>query len=179
MNLRKKQMPLWRILEKATIKIIKEVKICLKKFKVLLLSVCVLLGLTGCNFARKSSVTYTYKVDTGDNIRVTLNTTDKYDLTSELPFTISKDGEKLTQGAFANAETFDQYSEAVKTDEKARLIDSGEKNGNKYIFWCYNDTEYNYVVLIGDSKTSIILGNPVSEQSAKECFERLELKYIK
>lgn len=73
------------------------------------------------------------------------------------------------------AEPYQQYVSVVNADEKAEMIDSGTKNGNEYIFWCYNGSEYNCAILIKGSNTGIVLGNPVSEESAKECFNRLTI----
>jgi len=136
---------------------------------------CVLLSMVGCNAKVNKSMSYTYSVDTGDKIKLTLDTSDNYKLTSEVPFSILKDEETLSQGQFITAENYSQYVDVVNSDEKATLIDSGNKDGNEYIFWSYNDSEYNYAILITDSETGVIIGNPVSEESAKECFERIDI----
>lgn len=146
----------------------------MKKALVLVLSVALLVCLfAGCT--TKSSKTYTFTVDNGDKVKITLNTTDNYDITSEVPFSISCDGKTLSQGSFVLAESYQQYVSVVNTDENAKLIDSGTKDGNDYIFWCYNGSEYNYAILIKGSNTGIVIGNPVSEESAKECFNRLTI----
>ena len=146
----------------------------MKKALVLVLSVALLVCLfAGCT--TKSSKTYTFTVDNGDKVKITLNTTDNYDITSEVPFSISCDGKTLSQGSFVLAESYQQYVSVVNTDENAKLIDSGTKDGNDYIFWCYNGSEYNYAILIKGSNTGIVIVNPVSEESAKECFNRLTI----
>lgn len=146
----------------------------MKKVIALVLSVILVACLfTACN--TNSSKACTFTVDNGDKIKIELNTADKYDLSSELPFTISCDGKTLSQGSFVLAESYQQYVSVVNTDENAELIDSGTKDGNEYIFWCYNGSEYNYAILIKGSNTGIVLGNPVSEESAKECFNRLTI----
>ena len=142
-----------------------------KKISMLLSGMFLLLSLAGCN----SSKAYTYSVETGDTVKVSLDTSDKYDITSDLPFAISCDGKALSQGSFITSEDYSLYVDVVDEDSNATLIDSGSKNGNKYIFWSYNETEYNYAILIGDSNTGVILGNDVSEESAKECFGRLTI----
>lgn len=38
-----------------------------------------------------------------------------------------------------------------------------------------NNSEYNYAILVGDSNTGVLIGNIVSEESAKEVFKRLEI----
>lgn len=146
----------------------------MKKVLALILTAVLLVCLfAGCS--TNSSKTYTFTVDNGDKIKISLNTTDNYDISSEVPFTISCDGKILSQGSFVLAESYQQYVSVVNTDENAELIDTGTKNGNEYIFWCYNESEYNYAILIKDSNTGIVLGNPVSEESAAECFDRLTI----
>ena len=146
----------------------------MKKIIILLLCVVIMSALiVGCR--TNSSKAYTFTVDNGDKIKITLDTSDDYDISSDLPFTISCDEEMLSQGSFILDETYEQYVSIVETDEKAKLLDSGTKYGHKYIFWCYNGSEYNYAILIDDSSTGIIIGNQVSEESAKECFNRLNI----
>lgn len=129
--------------------------------------------LTACS--TKSSKAYTVTVDNGDKIKVALNTEDNYDLSSEVPFTISRDGKTLSQGSFVLAESYQQYVGVVNTDENAKLIASGTKDGNEYIFWGYNDSEFNYAILIKGSNTGVVIDNPVSEESAKEGFDRMTI----
>lgn len=130
--------------------------------------------LAGCDF--KTTRSYTYEVDTGDKVKVTLDTTDDYKLSKDVPFEISKDGEVQTTGSFLKENGFDLYKSAVSLDENSTLIDSGEKDGHEYIFYSVGGSEYNYVIKLKDSDTGILLGNKVSEDSAKECFERLEFE---
>ena len=135
--------------------------------------VLVLCLFTACSTT--SSKAYTFTVDNGDKIKIELNTAGNYDLSAELPFTISCDKETLSQGSFVLAKSYQQYVSVVNSDENAELIDSGTKDGNEYIFWCYNGSEYNYAILIEGSNTGIVLGNPISKESAKECFDRLTI----
>lgn len=130
----------------------------------------------GCGNA-KTSKTYTFNVETGDSVKVKLDTSDKYNITSEVPFEISQDGDVKSQGTFIFGEAYDQYKDVVDTDANAELLDSGNKDGNEYVFWSYNDSEYNYAILIEGSSTGLILANDVSEESAKECFNRLTIEY--
>ncbi|MDE7435166.1 MAG: hypothetical protein K2N01_05035 [Lachnospiraceae bacterium] len=137
----------------------------------LLMCFCLVFALTGCTTS--SHKAYTYSVETGDSVEIKLDTSDHYAITSDIPFVISRDGEVLSQGTFIHAEYYAQYEEAARTDEHAQILDSGTKDGSQYVFWSYNDSEYNYVILVEDSDTGIILANNVSEESARECFDRL------
>lgn len=144
-----------------------------KRLLVAAIAVLVMITLLGCEMTTTKS--FTFNVDNGDAIRLSLNINDDYDISSELPFEISCNGEVLCQGTFIQSEAYSQYVAVVQNDENATLLDSGIKEGNEYIFWNYNDTEFNYAILIADSNTGIILGNDVSEESARECFNRLTI----
>lgn len=133
--------------------------------------ICVVTMVAGC----KTTLAYTFNVDNGDVIKISMDTTDQYKMTSDVPFTISKDGQDLTQGTFIHGEAYEQYVNVVNTDDKAVLLDSGTKDGNEYVFWCYDGKEYNYAIMVSGSNTGVILGNPVSEETAKECFNRMTI----
>lgn len=139
------------------------------------LIVVVMLFVTGCGNS-KTTVSYTYKVETGDNITISLTTNDGYELTSDIPFVISKDKKELSQGIFISAEYFTTYVDSVKNNEKAEIIDEGTKSDCSYVMWNYNDSEFNYVVMINGTNTGMLIANNISEESAKECFDRLEIK---
>ena len=147
-----------------------------KKLVYMFTILSIMILFVGCGNA-KTSKTYTFNVETGDSVKVKLDTSDKYNITSEVPFEISQDGDIKSQGTFIFGEAYEQYKDVVDTDENAELLDSGNKDGNEYVFWSYNDSEYNYAILIKGSSTGLILANDVSEESAKECFNRLTIEY--
>lgn len=136
-----------------------------------LLSVIFILTLilTGCT----TSKSFIYKVQTGDSVKVKLDTSNGYNLSSDLPFTISKDNTKLSQGTFITMDGYNQYIELVNNDTNSKIIDSGNKNGITYTFYTYNNSEFNYVIKINNSNTGILLGNPNSQKEAEEIFEKL------
>ena len=126
-----------------------------------------------------SSKTVTYNVETGDSISIKLDTSEGYDISTDVPFTISQNDETISQGTFITAESYQQYVDAVKSTEGVTIIDSGENDTCEYLMWNNNDTEYDYVVLIKESDTGVLIGNNVSEKSAKECFNRLTISIAK
>ena len=130
--------------------------------------------IAGCGKGSFSKA-YTYSVTTGDSVKIKLNTSDNYDISADMPFKITKDGEVLSQGTFMHGEMYNQYVESAQYDEKVKVIDSGKIGENEFLFYEYNNSEFNYVVLVRDSNTGLIIGNNVSEESARECFERLEI----
>lgn len=126
-----------------------------------------LITLTGCT----SSKSFTYKVETGDNVEVTLDTSDGYDLSSKLPFTISKDGKSLSQGTFIKGSYYKQYVSAAET--QGQIIDRGSKDNIEYVFYSYDNSEFNYVINLKNSSTALLLGNNHSQEEAEKCFELL------
>lgn len=128
-----------------------------------------ILTLTGCT----KNKSYTFTVETGDKIKIQLNTTDGYDLSYDLPFTISKDGNILSQGTFITISSYDEYVNAAKTDSLAKVIAENSEDNIEYVFYSYNNSEYNYVIKIKNSNTGILLGNPNSQEEAEKCFELL------
>jgi hypothetical protein len=133
-----------------------------------------MLFVVGCGNAT-TTVSYTYTIETGDSIIISLNTNDGYSLSSDIPFVISKDKEEQSQGTFIEAEYYSIYVDSVENDENAEIIDQGEKDNCSYVMWNYGDSEYDYVIMINGTNTGILLGNNVSEESAKECFDRLTI----
>ena len=145
-----------------------------KKIYIFMICIGIMIMAIGCGNATTNKA-YTYSVATGDSVKIRLDTSDNYDISSDLPFQITKAGEVLSEGTFIQGEMYSQYVESVQGDEKAKVIDSGNVGENEFLFWEYNNSEYNYAILVGDSKTGILLGNIVSEESAKEVFKRLEI----
>lgn len=149
-----------------------------KSISVLLLTLCLIFVFFGCSTqdgGAKTHKVFTFSVDTGDKVCIELDTTDGYDITSDLPFEISQNGSVLSQGTFIEAEQFESYVQAVSNDANAKIIETNTKDSNQYMFWSYNDSEFNIVILINNSNTGILLGNTISENSAVECFERLTI----
>lgn len=140
-----------------------------KVFMSLAIIVVMLLTLTGCT----KSKSYTFTVETGDKIKVQLNTTDGYNLSSDLPFKISKNGNTLSQGTFITIDGYNKYIEVINSNSNIKILDNGTRDGISYTFYSYNDSEFNYVIKIDNSYTGILLGNPNSQEEAEKCFELL------
>ena len=110
-----------------------------KIFKSILLVGIMMLALTGCT----TNKSYTYTVETGDKVKITLNTTDGYDLSSDLPFAISKDGNTLSQGTFIQESYYEQYVNAANT--QGQIIDRGSNDNIEYINKYLEDGYKDYI----------------------------------
>lgn len=148
----------------------------MKRIKLAILSFTMLLVVTACACTTWKS--YTYEVTTGDKIEIKLKTGDGYAISSNVPFEISKSDSVLSQGTFIKIDDYDQYVNNAKQDSKSKILESSTKDGITYVFYNYNDQEYNYIISIDNSNTAIVLGNNVSESSAREVFDRLSFKKI-
>ena len=143
----------------------------MKKLKTFFSLALVSILLVGCT----TSKAYTWKVETGDNIKVSLKTNYGYDISSNNPFEISKDGKIISYGMFVSNDTCEQYRALVANSTDVKIIDQGNKNGVEYIFYEYQNSikEYNYILKVNDSNTGILLANSTSETDAEEIFNRL------
>lgn len=108
--------------------------------------------LAGCAVT-KSEMSYTYNVETGDTIKMTLDKMNGYSTTSDLPFTVTKEEKDIMQGTFITMEGYDYYKDLIdeleKTDEIEIIVKDGEKDGNTYTAYTVESeagTEYDYLL---------------------------------
>ena len=97
---------------------------------------------------------YTYSVDNGDDIKIGVNTSLGYDITSEVPFTISKNGETAFQGSFIYSYAYEDYRDAYEAEPTAVFLGEGTKDGNEYFAYSLPDEIWHRpwikALLIGD-----------------------------
>ncbi len=146
----------------------------MKRALSIVLVVLTLFALVGCS-AANTYMSWTYKVETGDNVKIKLNTTDGYKISAELPFSISKDGTVISQGTFIKGEYCEDYRQAAQTQEGSKMLEEGNIGDHKYFAWSFNDEEWNYCIELAGGKTGILIGNETSQASAQEVFNRLKI----
>lgn len=141
-----------------------------KRFLNILAILVVGLVLTGCSTFKS----FTFDVETGDKVSIRLDTSNGYDLTGKVPFSVL-DGDKiLSTGTFIKGDFYDKYVQAANTQGKV-ITEDDDKN-IEYVFYSYQDKEWNYVIKIKNSNTAILLGNQISEKDAKKVFKLLTFK---
>ena len=137
------------------------------------LVIAAMLLLTGCTTGK----TVTFNVETGDTIKIRLDTTNGFNIDEKVPFTITENGTAISVGKFVTLEGYNQFVSAGKGgDPNASAINEGTKNGITWLFYKYEDEdgkEYNYIITVNGSKTGIIISNVISQESAQACFDRL------
>lgn len=130
--------------------------------------------LAGCS-ADKS---VTYNVDTGDSVKITVDAKAGYNISMELPFTVTKDDATVLNGSFIYAEYYDTYREVVDAEAGAVLLDEGTRDGNDYFFYSFegnSGTEYDYIILVNNSQTAIAMASLVGEKEASEAFQAMTI----
>ena len=129
---------------------------------------------TGCS----SEKSFSYRALTGEVIEISIDKSDDYDVSKseDIPFVISHDGKDESNGKFISSDNYSEYADNLFNDENAEIIDSGETENFEYIFYESDESNYNYLMLIKNSRTGVLLENTTSEKAAKECFEHLDLK---
>ena len=155
----------------------------MKKFLIVivLIFVIVVLGffvLSAINGGLTTEKSYTFNVSTGDDIKISLNTSEGYDIDSSIPFTISKDDKDISQGTFITTYGYNDYINRISSDSTAKILDSSSRSDVEYTFYTVYNTsdnlnEYNYIIKVKGSSTGLLLGNIVSESSAQDVFEHL------
>ncbi len=111
----------------------------MKNFVALVLSgVLGMILLTGCS----TSMSYTYKVGTGDNVKVVLDTSDGLKLENDDDgFSVTDDDdETILQAIFIDEDTYDWYVERMKNSDWVEHIEEDFANG---LTWLYYDFDVN------------------------------------
>ncbi len=125
--------------------------------------------LTGCT----TWMAYSYELENGDKIKIQIETNDGYKITSGIPFEILKENKLVSKGSLITIIEYNDYIESIENDTKANVLEKDTREKMSYTLYSYNDKEFNYVIKIDNSNTGVLLSNSISEESAKECFDKL------
>ena len=141
----------------------------MRKYLSLLLLMSVFFLCACSTYANKS---YTFNVSTGEQIEVTLNVKEGYDLSQENgQFTVSdKDGNDILTGIFR---------EVVDADPDATVLEDKSTGGITYLYYEYDGEtgmEHNFIVDIDGAKTGVLLASQASEEAASKAFSMLSFE---
>ena len=77
-----------------------------------------LIGLTACvallSGCTKNTLSYTYNVETGDAVKVTIDRMEGYDMDSNNPFTVTLNDEDILTCQFLSEEGYEYYEDVYK-----------------------------------------------------------------
>lgn len=138
-----------------------------------LLCLC-LLG--GCK--TESSFAYVFDVETGDSIEVRLDTSNGYQLTEEDgQFAVVYQNETVLEGVFIESETYDMFADIVYSQKDgAELLEERDQSGTHYLFYQVDGEagmEHNFVAMVEDSNTGVLIGSLADAEAAQQAFSRL------
>ncbi len=122
------------------------------------------------------SFSYTFHVETGDQIKIQLDTSEGYQLSQEEgTFTVSKEDTDILMGVFLTEEMYGQYLAALDVDE-VEILAEAEHNGCAYTFYRFtgeDHVEHNYVCWVTGSSTGVLIAGVEEQQAVEAAFERL------
>lgn len=144
------------------------------------LSMCVVLmmSLTACH----SSKSYTFRVDNGEKVQITLDTTDGYNIKQEDGvFTIQKEEEDILNGCFLSAEGYKQKAAAVAALGDEAIIKATPKDAPT--FYCYQfegeaGLETDFLFQIEGGETGVLIGSLASRDEAEAAFKLLKFEKV-
>lgn len=134
------------------------------------LSVTVLLA--ACTSSANTA--YTFQLETGDSIEVAVEPKGGYELSGELPFTLTKEGKTVFTGSFLSRESYDQYYNVItEGGQVMKALEETFREDCSYLF--YSCTEngvltFGYLLLPKDANTALLLEGAGSEESARSAF---------
>lgn len=144
------------------------------KTGILYLALCICM-LTGCSSSR--TVSLTFKVGTGDNIKVTLDTSDGLGLSqTESGFSVTEDGNAVLQAFFVEQAVYQQYMESVANQEGVTVNEQKSEEGITYLSYTYAGeagVENNFIVWIEGSSTGVVIGSLSDLQTATGAFQNI------
>lgn len=142
--------------------------------KKILLFAFICISLFGCNF--KSNKSFTFNVETGNQIKVSLDTSDGYNLRQKNgKFYIEKEDKKITSGEFLKKEGYEYYLNEIKNSD-IKIIEEDDNDTIEYLLYeemTGRGLSHNYIILVKDSNTGILLSTIDDIEEYEEVFERL------
>lgn len=148
----------------------------MKKMFKFFISFTIIFLLVGCT-TKKS---YIFKVETNDNIKITIKTNNGYNINKKIPFELTRNNGKISYGFFITNEQYEKYISLLKENNNINIIESNSTKQIDYLLYKYNsnNSEYNYIIKIKNSNTGIIIANNISLESAKDMFQHLTFKKV-
>lgn len=152
----------------------------MKRRKSPLLFVMGIIVLMGALTACHTNKALTFKVETGDDIVVSLDTTDGYSLTNEdSTIIVTKEDESIFQGSFLTMDMYAAYEDSIRWTEDVKIMKEGTLYENEYIYFQFEGQagmENTFLVKVHDSKTGIILASLSSAEEAEKVFALLNFE---
>lgn len=125
-----------------------------------------------------TKISYTYTIENGENVKLTLNSTGGYSIIDDSPILITKNDGVISKGKFISGSSLEVYEEGLALLDEIVYSTKEEKDNITYFYFNYNNTEFDYIIKIKDSDIGFMLTNYISEESAIDVFERLSFEIV-
>ena len=121
--------------------------------------------LLGCSVSTSKS--YSFDVETGDRIKVTLDTSGDLSLSQkDGHFIVTEEDEEILEGIFIHEAGYKAYVDMQKDENRYYMYEFDGTMG----------TEDNFVMWIDDSNTGLIMASLAGRDKAKEAFDMLTIE---
>lgn len=152
----------------------------MKKISTILITMLLLtLMLSGCGKDVKKTMSITLNVDTGDSVKLTLDTSEdnKIAFDKETSIINISDAEDniVLQGIFVPQNSYSLYYETAYTDNRCDIISTGKGYGLSYTYYTYNDgnnINCEYIGWIIGTNSGVVFES--TTLSTDDCWDLLE-----
>lgn len=131
------------------------------------LILCMLM--TACT--TNSSASLTFNVETGDSIKITLDTADGYKLSADGGnFIVSQNDETILQGIFLTTDMYAEYETSIR--EVGTILEDTDG----FLFYQIDGNsgmESDFLYMVPDSNTGVIIASLAEQDVANAAFDRL------
>lgn len=141
-----------------------------------MLSIIIVLSLSACTTA--SSKSYIFNVETGDEIKVELDTSSGLSLSQkDGRFVVKENDKKILEGVFINETGYNSYL-AIKGQQGMKVLKDTKKDDNTYYMYeieGQSGTENNFVLWVKHSNTGVLIASLAGQDKAENAFEKLTI----
>lgn len=152
-----------------------------RRAKILYAALCLLILL--CVSACHTSKSFTFQIENGEQIRITLDTTDGYDLVQEDgTFAVEKDDAYVLQGYFLSEDGYQQKEELVLSADfidMKRMVPDEDPMMYVYQHEGNAGVETNFLFRLKGVETGIIVGSLESFEEADKAFSLMTFEVLK
>ncbi len=152
-----------------------------RRSKILYAFLCLVMLL--CVSACHTSKSFTFQIENGEQIKITLDTTDSYDLVQEDgTFAVEKDGDYLLQGYFLSEDGYRQKEElilSVDFIDMKRMVPDEDPMMYVYQHEGKAGSEVDYLFRVEGAETGVIVGSLMSFEEAETAFSLLAFEKVK
>lgn len=131
---------------------------------------------TGCTTHFDKS--YTFVVETGDDVKVTLDMKSGYDLAQDGgQFEVTNGDETIVTGMFTESAQFYSYKGSM---DAGSFDGEVEESADDILAWTYSDAdgeEHNRFVLVSDN-TAVLMGSLADADAASTAYDALSFEVV-